>query len=107
MAGIQKHTPTPWCVLGKNTGYIDGTDGKGWVGVAKVGDYRDKELLPFNKDRWDADCAFIVRACNSHEALVRALADLHREANLHAGSKPAVATALKAARAALKAAEEQ
>jgi hypothetical protein len=67
------HTPTPWRVAGKASGYIMGTDGTGWVQVAVVGAYHDKEIRPFNKDRWDADAALIVRAVNAFDPLVSAL----------------------------------
>jgi hypothetical protein len=52
-------------VFGKLTGYIsapDGKDGKSIVQIAEVGAYRDKELLSFNKDRWDADSYLIAAA---------------------------------------------
>jgi hypothetical protein len=62
-------TPRPW-TLGKNdVGYIYASD----CVVARCGDFTDKELVPFNAGRWKADAAFIVRAVNSHDALVAAL----------------------------------
>jgi hypothetical protein len=57
-------------MLGKNdVGYIYASD----CVVARCGDFTDKELVPFNAGRWKADAAFIVRAVNSHDALVEAL----------------------------------
>jgi hypothetical protein len=73
------HTPTPWRVAGKASGYIMGTDGTGWVQVAVVGAYHDKEIRPFNKDRWDADAALIVKAVNAFDPLVSALEECRRE----------------------------
>lgn len=70
-------TPGPWRVAGKASGYIAyaGTDPEiGSVQIATVGAYRDKELLPFNRDRWDADCALIAAAPALYEAL-RQIAD--------------------------------
>lgn len=55
---MPKHTPGPWRVAGKRTGYIHGPD----VQVCIVGNYRDTELLPFNKERWDADARLIAAA---------------------------------------------
>jgi hypothetical protein len=72
----RKSTPTPWRVAGKASGYIMGTDGTGWVQVAVVGAYHDKEIRPFNKDRWDADAALIVKAANNHHALVSVVREL-------------------------------
>jgi hypothetical protein len=76
------HTPTPWRVAGKASGYIMGTDGTGWVQVAVVGAYHDKEIRPFNKDRWDADAALIVRAVNAFDPLVSALERAREELRL-------------------------
>lgn len=69
-----RFTPGPWRVAGKASGIIrrdrqgDG-DKFGNVDVASVGDYRDKELLRFNKERWDADAALIAAAPDLYEAL--------------------------------------
>jgi hypothetical protein len=51
------HTPGPWRDYG-HTGYVYGPD----VVVCRCGDYSDKELLPFNKDRWAADARLIAAA---------------------------------------------
>jgi hypothetical protein len=37
--------------------------------VCRVGDYTDKECLPFCKERWDADSALIAAAPEMLEAL--------------------------------------
>lgn len=66
------HTPGPWRVAGKASGHITyaGTDRDiGSVQIATVGAYRDKELLPFNRDRWDADARLIAAAPDLYEAL--------------------------------------
>ena len=55
-------TQGPWKHV-KNTGVItyDGSDRAiGSVHICGVGAYRDKDLLPFNKDRWDADARAIA-----------------------------------------------
>ena len=76
-AGATAHTPLPW--RASKCGYLMGSDnevrqfGPREVQVGKIGDFFDKELLPFNRDRWQADLEFIVRACNSHQALVDAV----------------------------------
>lgn len=51
------HTPGPWRVI-RNTGIIAAAD----CHVAKVGDFADKQLLPFNRKRWEADAALIASA---------------------------------------------
>lgn len=68
---VGKWTKGPWRVFGKNTGYIaapDGVDGKSIVQVAEVGSYRDGELLPYNRERWDADAHLIAAAPDLAEA---------------------------------------
>lgn len=56
----------PWRAHVSNTGHVWGVDDyvsrepHGSVEVAQVGAYRDKELLPWNKERWDADTALIA-----------------------------------------------
>lgn len=70
--GEAKFTPGPWRVAGKHSGYIvyAGSDPEiGSVQIGQVGAYRDKQLLPFNKERWDADCALIAAAPDLYEAL--------------------------------------
>lgn len=72
MTAETKWTPGPWRVFGKKSGYIvapDGKDGKSIVQVAEVGAYRDEELLPFNKERWDADALLTSSAPELYEAL--------------------------------------
>lgn len=75
---MTKHTPRPWRFL-TNVGYVMGSDGTGPFGprevqVGTVGDYRDKELLPFNKDRWDADGRLVAAAPDLLAACQAALA---------------------------------
>lgn len=55
---VKQATPGPWRVAGKATGYIVHDAESVVVGV--IGDYRDTDLLPYNKDRWDGDCALIA-----------------------------------------------
>lgn len=68
-----KATAAPWRRVGK-TGYINGRDDTASrrdaeVRVADVGAYRDKGLLRFNRDRWDADLDFIAFTRNHAPAL--------------------------------------
>jgi hypothetical protein len=65
----EKYTPGPWRIAGTATGYITNTGKGGRVQVAVVGAYDDKELLPFNKERWDADARLIAAAPDLYEAL--------------------------------------
>jgi hypothetical protein len=51
------HTPGPWKGY-KHTGYVYGPD----VVVCRCGDYLDKELLPYNRERWAADTLLIAAA---------------------------------------------
>lgn len=63
------HSPSPWRRAGKNSGHIWAPDGDGIVQVAIVGAYSDKETLPFNRERWDADARLISAAPEMLEAL--------------------------------------
>lgn len=75
-----KATPRPWKVFSKNRIWYAGNDPEiGTVEIAKFGDMTDKELIPFNAQRWFADCALAVQAVNSfdeREALLREAAGL-------------------------------
>jgi hypothetical protein len=51
------HTPGPWKGY-KHTGYVYGPD----VVVCRCGDFLDKELLPYNRERWAADTLLIAAA---------------------------------------------
>ena len=62
-------TPGPWRGY-KNSGYVYGSD----VIVAKCGEFKDKELLRFNKERWGNDTAYIAAA--SPSAILAILAEL-------------------------------
>jgi hypothetical protein len=65
------HTPGPWKGYG-HTGYVYGPD----VVVCRCGDYKDKELLPFNKDRWAADAQLIAAAPDLFNALRNLLIEM-------------------------------
>lgn len=76
---MSEHTQLPW--RASKSGYLMGSDGVGPYGprevqVGTIGNFFDRELLRFNRDRWQADLELIVSAVNSHEALVKALADI-------------------------------
>lgn len=86
-AMLAKMTPGEWSVAGKTTGYISCSgDPKtvGYVHIATVGAYQDKELLRFNRDRWDADAAGIVALVNAAEPMLAEIEALRAEvARLH------------------------
>ena len=50
-------TPGPWRAI-KSVGIVTAKD----CHIGHIGDFNDKELLPFNKDRWRADAEFIAAA---------------------------------------------
>jgi len=60
-----KHTALPWSKA-NNVGYVFGDN----CVVATCGDFRDKELVPFNAERWNADADLIVDAVNAYEFLL-------------------------------------
>lgn len=68
-AKAEAATPGPWRGY-KNSGYVYGPD----VVVAKCGEFKDKELLRFNKERWGNDTAYIAAA--SPSAILAILAEL-------------------------------
>ena len=82
-------TPGPWyhpCLgIIRHDGSAD--PNMGVVDIGSVGDYRDKELLPWNKERWDADAAFIAAARQAIPALLHHIdalkAELAREEKSH------------------------
>lgn len=61
-------TQGPWRAV-PNTGRIHAEVGGSTVQVATVGDYRDSEILPYNKERWNADAALIAAAPDLLSAL--------------------------------------
>jgi hypothetical protein len=69
VAEIQKRsdaaTPGPWRGIRK-TGYIYASD----CVTARCGDFRDKELVPFNGERWGNDAEFIAHARTDIPALL-------------------------------------
>lgn len=71
---MAEHSELPW--RGAKGGYIYAKDGPNHeVQVGKIGDFYDKEIAPFNRDRWQADVDLIVKAVNNHGALVAALTE--------------------------------
>ncbi len=63
-------TPGPWASPTKNTGHVFADGSCATTGVTlicRVGDYGDKDLLPFNKARWDAGPAAISPATATAE----------------------------------------
>jgi hypothetical protein len=58
------HTPGPWRYV-KNTGVVTSDE----CHIGYIGDFKDKELLRFNKDRWEADARLIAAAPELLEAL--------------------------------------
>jgi hypothetical protein len=66
-AGLDGVTPGPWRRYAKSphvsrdTTRPDPHPETGSVLIAECGDYRDKEIAPYNMDRWLADAAHIAR----------------------------------------------
>lgn len=68
-------TPGPWRAIG-HMGIVtrDATapypaDHTGNVEICRVGDWRDRELIPFNGERWTADARLIAAAPDLLETL--------------------------------------
>jgi hypothetical protein len=68
---MTKHTNLPWRAA--RGGYIMAADENSEVVVGKIGAFHDKEMAPFNRERWQADLELIVKACNALPDLVKAL----------------------------------
>jgi hypothetical protein len=66
------HTPTPWIC-----------DSEGILPISRDGVSIVARIPnhPDNKANWDADAAFIVRAVNSHQAMVEALTEAQEALN--------------------------
>lgn len=66
---MAKFTEGNWVVVNPDMGIIassaDGTH------ICEVGAYGDADLLPYNKERWDADRALICAAKDMHKALIQ------------------------------------
>jgi hypothetical protein len=85
------HTPGPWKGY-KHTGYVYGPG----VVVCVCGDFLDKELLPFNRERWAADTLLIAAApdlLQSAEQIIDSMGS---------NDQPPSLSALEALRAAYK-----
>ena len=67
------HSPSPWRRAGENSGHIWAPDGDGVVQVAIVGAYSSRDILSFNRERWDADARLISAAPEMLEALEAAI----------------------------------
>jgi len=61
-------TPGPWRAVGKQSGIV--LSGGDYTHVCVVGAWGDRELRPFNGDRWAADARLIAAAPDLYEALV-------------------------------------
>lgn len=75
-----QHTPTPWAYIKAtvpdNTGgydYAITVDGKIIAEVFQHTGWDDEKTGKYETQPVEANAAFIVRACNSHDALVEAL----------------------------------
>ena len=87
-----EHTKGPWRVTA--LGHITSKECR----VATVGDYTDKELLKFNKKRWDADARLIAAAPDLLAALQKALNESGCDGDLcchewHEASRSAISKA--------------
>lgn len=95
---VRQHSPLPWRPT--RAGYLMAPDGpKHEVQVAQIGNFFDKQLLPFNRDRWQADLDLIVEAVNSHatlkaraEELEAALQTIRAAANCHGSTNLVLTT---------------
>lgn len=71
-----KHTPTPWRVSEYDSAscraWITNTDDKGVGAIAEVTQWDGTEI----GEQGEANAKFIVRACNNHESLCRALGEI-------------------------------
>jgi len=65
-------TPRPWRATA--SGYVRGSD----VVVAKCGNWADKELLRFNRDRWEADAKLIAACVNALDGIPDPAAQVDR-----------------------------
>ena len=82
------HTPTPWKITGATLVYSNGSETGGTVCVCgepretTVVEYRRTEPWKPGFEEAAANAAFIVKAVNSHEALVEALREVRRRSGL-------------------------
>ena len=74
------HSELPW--RGGKMGYVYAKDGRYEVQVGKIGDFADKEIAKFNRDRWQADVDLIVKAVNSYDKMRELLEWLDRKGGL-------------------------
>lgn len=98
-------TRGPWHHRNK-VGYVYGPE----CVTATCGDFHDKELVPFNGERWNADAAFIAAARDAVPALLDMIEHLTsgvREMTLAAGEANARAEKAEAALRAIIAEREQ
>lgn len=68
----QQHTPTPW-VRPVGTDYLIGGNGHNgpiYIATIESATAPNRHHYTAPKERAEANAAFIVRACNAHEALV-------------------------------------
>ncbi len=77
-----KHTPTPWSVPKTDTVAV----------VAEGNDYERRRRVvtrtlykPHQRARAEANAAFIVKAVNAHDKLVKALEEIARDRGGHMG----------------------
>lgn len=66
-----KHTPTPWTVNFKGSADIVADFGGNDIAIATIDGPKDKTHHLIHEEH-QANAAFIVRACNAHDALVGA-----------------------------------
>jgi hypothetical protein len=83
-------TPGPWRYV-KNTGIVTSDE----CNIGHIGDFKDKELLPFNKDRWEADARLIAAAPDLLAALesLRPIWEQHAPTRLLRAAETAIAKA--------------
>jgi hypothetical protein len=75
-----KHTPTPWLIEGGCV-YAPNLEGTNRFSLIVHGGWQTAGVYRTDADELQANAAFIVRACNSHDALVEALRALLNHAD--------------------------
>jgi hypothetical protein len=78
MTDQPKHTPTPWLAEGKTVYALNENGTNRFSALVQAGFEFDgrRYKMPASPEEIEANAAFIVRACNSHDALVKVAKNL-------------------------------
>ena len=88
---MREHTPTPWCVPdGEGNESLVCQDADGRAGIVLFDVKRENRpwKRPIEWDESAANAAFIVKAVNAYDALVKALEGLINAGNAAVGADP-------------------